>query len=442
MEEWLRRLTDGESLVELGEVTIVLIVAVVVYFIARWGLSRAVARVASATETHWDDELVHAGVFSKAAFIAPAVVVYYGIGFFPDFSEAIVDPIRRVVVAIVIVIGAFAASSFLVAGERIYDAHEEYRKRPIKSYLQVVSILIYLVSGLLVLSVLMNRSPWIFVSGIGAMTAVLLLVFRDTILSFVASLQIASNDMIRVGDWIEMPDVGADGEVIELALHTVKVQNWDKTITTIPTHRLISESFKNWRGMSASGGRRIKRSVHLDLQSVRFLDDAEIDRFEQWSLLRDYMAAKRSELGKANSEQGETPALAADLRRLTNLGTFLAWIWATLRNHPKIHQMGHTLLVRQLSSGPQGVPIEVYCFTNDTDWIAYEDIQADLFDRILAMVSEFGLRIFQDPAGSDLDRLGQSTNKQPTNKQPTNNQSTNNMPEKGPIISQDDERKD
>jgi miniconductance mechanosensitive channel len=232
------------------------------------------------------------------------------------------------------------------------------------------------------------------------------LVFRDTILSFVASLQIASNDMVRVGDWIEMPELGADGDVVELALHTVKVQNWDKTITTIPTHRLISDSFKNWRGMSLSGGRRIKRAVFLDLQSVRFLDDEEIERFERWSLLRDYLSEKRQELDAANSAAGIDREVRADLRRLTNLGTFRAWIWATLRNHPKIHQSGHTLLVRQLPPGPQGIPIEIYCFANDTNWVAYEEIQADLFDRILAMVPEFGLRVYQQPAGSDVQALG------------------------------------
>ena len=263
----------------------------------------------------------------------------------------------------------------------------------------------YLLAGLLVLATLMNRSPWIFVSGIGAATAVLLLVFRDTILSFVASIQIASNDMIRVGDWIEMPDLGADGDVIEVALHTVKVRNWDYTITTIPTHRLISESFKNWRGMSERGGRRIKRSVSIDLGSVRFLSEEEIDRFARWSLLCDYIDRKQSELGDANTAPGLDPEVPADLRRLTNLGTLRAWIWATLRSHPEIHQSGHTLLVRQLPPGPQGVPIEIYCFSRNTAWIAYEDIQADLFDRILAMVPEFGLRVFQEPSGGDLGRL-------------------------------------
>jgi miniconductance mechanosensitive channel len=262
----------------------------------------------------------------------------------------------------------------------------------------------------LILAALMNRSPWIFVSGIGAMTAVLLLIFRDTILSLVASIQIASNDMVRVGDWIEMPDLGADGDVIEVALHTVKIQNWDKTITTIPTHRLISDSFKNWRGMSESGGRRIKRSVAIDLQSVRFLTPKEIERFGSWSLLSSYIAEKRAELEEANAVSGLNREVAADLRRLTNLGTFRAWIWATLRSHPQIHQTGQTLLVRQLAPNAQGVPIEIYCFSKDTAWISYEDIQADLFDRILAMVPEFGLRVFQEPAGSDFaQRKGDPT---------------------------------
>jgi miniconductance mechanosensitive channel len=236
------------------------------------------------------------------------------------------------------------------------------------------------------------------------MTAVLLLIFRDTILSLVASVQIASNDLIRVGDWIEMPDLGADGDVIEVALHTVKVQNWDKTITTIPTHRLISDSFKNWRGMSQSGGRRIKRSVMIDLQSIRFLRDDEIARFEKWALLGDYIRKKREELAEANAAAGGDDAVPENLRRLTNLGTFRAWIWAVLRHHPEIHHTGHTLLVRQLAPTPQGVPIEVYCFTTDTAWVAYEDIQADLFDRILAIVPAFGLRVFQEPSGADLAR--------------------------------------
>jgi len=406
MDEFLQSIgaTAGAPVADLIDLAILFGAATLVYFVVRISLVAGLRNLVKNSTTHWDDELVKAGVFGRVSHIAPAFVVYYGLGFFPELPELLTDGLRRLTVAVMVLVGALAISSVLTAAERIYDAHPSYRQRPIKGYIQVVSILVYLLTGLLILAALMNRSPWIFVSGIGAMTAVLLLVFRDTILSLVASVQIASNDMIRVGDWIEMPELGADGDVIEVALHTVKVQNWDKTITTIPTHRLIADSFKNWRGMSMSGGRRIKRSVSLDLQSVRFLTDEEIARFASWGLLSDYIAGKRDELANANAEIGSE--LPADLRRLTNLGTFRAWIWALLRAHPKIHQTGHTLLVRQLPAGPQGVPIEIYCFSNDTDWIAYEGIQADLLDRVLAMVPEFGLRVFQEPAGSDLERLG------------------------------------
>lgn len=398
--------TSKQPVVDLIDLAIVFGVATAVYFVVRLSLVRGLRHLVTNSKSHWDDELVAAGVFGRISHVAPAFVVYYGMTFFPELPEPVTDGIRRVAVAVMLMVGALSISSVLTATEAIYNSHPEYRERPIKGYLQVVSILVYSMAGLLILAALMNRSPWIFVSGIGAMTAVLLLVFRDTILSLVASIQIASNDMIRVGDWIEMPDLGADGDVMEVALHTVKVQNWDKTITTIPTHRLISDSFKNWRGMSMSGGRRIKRSVSIDLQSVRFLSEEEIERFADWSLLSGYIASKCSELADANAAPGVNPQVQSDLRRLTNLGTLRAWIWELLRNHPNVHQAGHTLLVRQLSSGPQGVPIEIYCFSNDTDWIAYEAIQSDLFDRILAIVPEFGLRVFQEPSGADLAGLG------------------------------------
>ncbi|MEZ7981082.1 MAG: mechanosensitive ion channel family protein [Myxococcota bacterium] len=411
MGDWFSELgtaTSKQPVVDLIDLAIVFGVATAVYFVVRFSLVRGLQHLVKNSKSQWDDELVAAGVFGRISHVAPAFVVYYGMTFFPELPEAVTDGIRRVAVAVMLMVGALSISSVLTATEAIYNSHPEYRERPIKGYLQVVSILVYSMAGLLILAALMNRSPWIFVSGIGAMTAVLLLVFRDTILSLVASIQIASNDMIRVGDWIEMPDLGADGDVMEVALHTVKVQNWDKTITTIPTHRLISDSFKNWRGMSMSGGRRIKRSVSIDLQSVRFLSEEEIERFADWSLLSGYIASKRSELADANAAPGVNPQVQSDLRRLTNLGTLRAWIWELLRNHPNVHQAGHTLLVRQLSSGPQGVPIEIYCFSNDTDWVAYEAIQSDLFDRILAIVPEFGLRVFQEPSGADLAGLGGS----------------------------------
>jgi miniconductance mechanosensitive channel len=251
----------------------------------------------------------------------------------------------------------------------------------------------------------MDRSPWIFLSGLGAMTAVLLLVFRDTILSLVASIQIATNDIIQVGDWVEMPQAGVDGDVIEVALHTVKVQNWDKTISTIPTHKFIDESFKNWRGMSLSGGRRIKRSVYIDVRSVRFLSAEEVEEFEHWALLADFIADKRAEIERCNAESGGDARVDADIRRLTNIGTLRAYIVSYLRAHPKIHDRDYTLMVRQLAPGPQGLPLELYCFSNDQDWTNYEAIQSDVFDHILAIVPEFGLRVFQSPTGHDVADL-------------------------------------
>jgi len=240
-------------------------------------------------------------------------------------------------------------------------------------------------------------------SGLGAMTAVLTFVFKDTILSLVASVQLTSLDMVRVGDWIEMPQCNADGDVIDVALHTVKVQNWDKTLTTIPTHRLIVDSFKNWRGMGESGGRRIKRDLRIDINSVRFLTADEIERVKQFVLLADYIDRKLEDLTAYNAELGKV-AENVNLRRLTNIGTFRAYIFNYLKHHPKIHQ-DMTLIVRQLQPGPTGLPLEIYAFTNVTEWSIYEDIQADIFDHLLAIAGEFGLRMYQEPAGRDFSAL-------------------------------------
>jgi len=244
----------------------------------------------------------------------------------------------------------------------------------------------------------------LLLSGFGAMTAVLLLIFKDTLLSLVASVQLTAQDMVRVGDWIEVPQFGADGDVVGVELHTVKVQNWDKTITTIPTHRLISDSFKNWRGMSASGGRRIKRALYLDASSIHFMSPEEVNGCKRFLLLEEYIGDKEGELAQYNQElaglSAEERDVAVNMRRLTNIGTFRAYIWRYLRQHPQIHQ-DMTLLVRQLPPGPQGIPIELYCFTNTTAWNDYEDIQADIFDHLLAIVPEFGLRLFQQPAGTE-----------------------------------------
>ena len=257
---------------------------------------------------------------------------------------------------------------------------------------------------IVVTAILLDQDFTVFLGGVGAMSAVLLLVFRDTILSLVASLQIASNDMIRVGDWVEMPQFNADGDVIDVALHTVKIQNWDKTITTIPTHKFIEDSFRNWRGMQDSGGRRIKRAMYIDLNSVKFLADEEIHHLAKYEFLQHYMAEKNQELADQNSKKSTETNVIPDRRRLTNIGTFRAYVLHYLKENGRIHK-DMTLLVRQLAPGSQGLPLEIYCFTSDTRWAVYEDIQSDIFDHLIAILPEFGLRVFQEPSGGDVHDL-------------------------------------
>ena len=375
-----------------------------------------ITRVVKRTKFTWDDAIQNRRVFHHLAHIAPAAVVYYGAALVPSLPAPIYQIAQRVALSFMVLTVVISANAFLSAVNDIYSTRPDAKSRPIKGYLQIVSIVLYIAAGILVISFLLDKSPTVFLGGLAGLTAVVLLVFRDTILSLVASIQLTQNDMIAVGDWIEMPKFGADGDVVDIALHTVKVQNWDKTITTIPTHKLIEDSFKNWRGMSQAGGRRIKRAVNLDLGTVRFLTEEEIRRFGRFELLRDYIREKKAELdaynagslarlGLEGSRQEEQEEIIANARRLTNVGTYRAYVVAYLRQHPMVHQ-GMTLLVRQLQSGPTGLPIEIYVFSNDTNWINYEAFQSDIFDHLLAMVPEFGLRVFQTPSGEDVRAVG------------------------------------
>ena len=381
-----------------------LLVAVLADFATRRVLLSALRAVAKRSTFRWDDALVEHKFFGRLAQIMPALVIYFGIGLVPDYPDAVEQVVRNIVSAYIIVMLMLTVTAAMSAANAIYETLPVARRRPIKGFVQLAQIAIYIVGGILVIATLIDRSPVILLSGFGAMTAVLLLVFKDTLLSLVASLQLSGQDLVRVGDWLEMPQFGADGDVIDVALYTVTVQNWDKTITTIPTYRLISDSFKNWRGMSESGGRRIKRSINVDVNSIRFLTDAEVERFKGFALLKEYIEAKEADLKVYNEGLGEPGEAGVNLRRLTNVGTFRAYIRNYLKHHPKIHDR-MTLIVRQLQPGPEGLPIEVYAFSNDTDWVAYEDIQADIFDHIYAIAPEFGLRIYQKPAGADLEGL-------------------------------------
>ena len=279
--------------------------------------------------------------------------------------------------------------------QQVYSQLPQARERPIKGFLQVANVVAYLAGLILVVSIVMGRSPVIFLSGLGALTAVLLLVFRDTLLSLVAGIQITTNDLLRVGDWIEMSQFEADGELVDIALNSVKVQNWDLTFSVIPTHKFLEHSFRNWRGMQESGGRRIKRAFIIDQSTIRFLTDEEVERFGEWELLSDYMQRKQGEIESEDREQPVDEQIRVpNARRLTNVGTLRAYIFQYLKQHPGVHG-DMTLLVRQLAPGPEGLPIEIYVFTADTEWLYYEGIQADIFDHILAMIPEFGLRAYQ-----------------------------------------------
>lgn len=397
--------TDHPIWSQVIGLVLVAVLARLLFYLTKRRLVDLLSRVVSRTKFTWDDTLHHHQVFERLAHLVPALVIFYGTEFVPALNPALAALIQRAAAGAMILVAMLSAGSFLSALNDIYQERPEAASRPIKGYLQVVKIVIYILGTIVILATLIDRSPFVFLGGVGALTAVVLLVFRDTILSLVASIQLTNNDMLRVGDWIEMAEFGADGDVIDIALHTVKVQNWDKTITTIPTHKLIDQPFKNWRGMSVAGGRRIKRALHIDVNTVRFLDESDLERFSRFYLLRDYIAAKKVELAEYNEQRVADSDVVANARRLTNLGTFRAYIVKYLRDHPKIHQ-GMTLMVRQLQPAEKGLPLQIYAFSNDTDWVRYEGLQSDIFDHLVAIAPEFGLRVFQVPSGQDLSDLG------------------------------------
>jgi len=397
--EWLGQ---HQLTAQLLAILLVALLAYVADKVTKRILLTAVGRIVRGTTASWDDTLLQYRVFDRLAHLAPALAVYYGIQLVPALPPEFVELVQHFTLAVMVLFAALTGGALLSATNHIYSASAIAAGRPIKGYIQVAKIVLYLVAGVLAISAFTGQNPLYMLSGIGAMTAVLLIVFRDTILSFVASLQIASYDMMRVGDWIEVPQYGADGDVVDIGLHTIKVQNWDKTISAIPTHKFLSDSFKNWRSMPESGGRRIKRAIYIDMNSIRFLDDEDVERFSKFVLLRDYLHIKTKELADYNARLVTDPSLVANARRLTNIGTFRAYVVQYLRQHPKInHDM--TLMVRQLDPTPNGVPLQIYAFSSDVNWVPYEGIQSDIFDHLMAIVPEFGLRLYQNPSGRDFE---------------------------------------
>jgi miniconductance mechanosensitive channel len=396
------------ALPAIAGLVLLLLIAFVAHFVTRFVLMRGVQAFARRTHATWDDALAEAKVFSRVAQIVPALIVYVGVRFVAGVPEKLETLIGNLAMAYIVLMAALAISATLSAASRIYSVHPAARHKPIKGFIQLAQIVVFIVAGVLIVATLIDRSPALLLTGFGAMTAVLLLVFKDTILGLVASVQLTAQDMVRVGDWIEMPRYDADGDVIDVALHTVTVQNWDKTITTIPTHALISDSFRNWRGMSASGGRRIKRSVFIDVESIRFLTREEIARFRRFALLGPYIEEKEAELDEWNRRVEGDAEEAVNLRRLTNIGTFRAYVFNYVKNHPGIHKE-MTMMVRQLAPGAEGLPLEIYAFTNTTGWVEYEGIQGNIFDHVLAIATEFGLNLFQNPTGQDIRRAFPAT---------------------------------
>lgn len=357
----------------------------------------------------WDDLLIEQKVFDNVAHLVPAILVRLLTPIIFRDLEAVLPFILKVTDAYLIIVGISVLIAFLKVCEKLLSKHPAFKDKPLTSYFQLIRILLYIVSVILVLSVLLGKSPIYFLSAFGAMTAILLLVFKDTILGLVASVQMSSNDMVRIGDWVEMPKFNADGDVLDINLNTVKIQNWDKTITTIPTYYFITDSFKNWRGMQKSGGRRIKRALYIDVHSVKLVDIETREKFKKYQLIREYIVQRQTEIEHYNEKEQIDTSVLINGRRMTNLGVYRKYIENYIRNHPGINQ-NMTIIVRQLASESRGIPIEIYCFTNTVAWVEYELIQADIFDHLYSTAMFFDLDIFQEPTGNNFSSAFKGSN--------------------------------
>lgn len=388
-------------------VILLLSISSLLHFIVRGWLIKLFLKLDQKNNHPWYQAMLENKLPQRALFILPLLIYYIGIDWVPDFSEEFREFIMRMINATMILVVARTIDSFLSTIQSIHLLTEASKRRPIKSYIQMGKVIVYLIAGILIIAQLADQSPWYFLSGIGAMTAILLLIFRDTLLSLVASVQLTNNDLVRVGDWIEMPQFSADGDVIDIALNTVRVQNWDKTISVIPTHKFLEHSFRNWRGMQESGGRRIMRNLLLDIETVRFLTLSEVERLKQSHILKDYITNKLEEVNNYNKKNLTKSSVITNGRWMTNIGTFRAYAFEYLKRHPDTNKELFTL-VRQMEPTAQGLPLQIYAFANTTQWAVYEQVQADIFDHLLAILPEFGLRHYQQPSGWDFDKISKN----------------------------------
>jgi len=417
LSKWLSAMNIDSNVVTaiviFSQVLILIAIAIITDYITKKIILRILHKVIRKSKSNWDDMLYERKVFAKLSHIIPAIIVQFvALRFLAEYEIMLtakkylsyVNLIHNATSVFIIFISIRAITSFINGLHDIYLSTPVSKDRPIKSYLQIVILIIYFVGIILIFSIILNKEVAYFFTGLGAIAAVLMLVFKDTILGLVGGIQLSANDMVKLGDWIEMPGRKADGDVIDISLHTVKVQNWDKTITTIPTYALVNESFVNWRGMEQSGGRRIKRSINIDMTSVKFCDDEMIERLKKIEILRPYIDSKLAELNAYNDKHSIDETVKVNGRRMTNIGTFRRYVELYLHNHPKINN-NMTFLIRQLQPGEFGIPLEIYVFSSDKVWANYEAIQSDIFDHIMAAIPEFDLAVFQSPTGNDFKKM-------------------------------------
>ncbi|PLY13671.1 MAG: mechanosensitive ion channel protein MscS [Sulfurimonas sp.] len=366
-----------------------ILISIIAYFISKKYIIKIIHKLIFKTKSELDNTFIKTGFFEQLAHLVPPVIILYFSQFYPQNISSGVSQIIKFWIAVVII---KTIDKFLSTTLEIYNTLEISKDKPIKGYIQLLKMIVYILGFIIAVCVLVGISPWGVLSGVGAFTAVLMFIFKDTILSLVASVQIVANDLFRVGDWIEAENFGADGEVIDIALHSVKVQNWDKTIVTIPTYKFMESSFKNWRGMEKSGGRRIKRSLFIDVNSIKFCNTELLEKLDKIEILKEYLKEKQKVVDTTNE-------ITLNKRKLTNIGTFREYIKRYLENNPNIDSKNFTFIIRQLQTTSKGVPLEVYAFSNKNKWAEYEAVQSDIFDHLLVALKEFDLRLYQEPSG-------------------------------------------
>lgn len=409
--DWLTTIGVSENtahlLKELIGVGVILVFAVIGFYIARFLLLRGVHLLVEKTKNKWDDVLAEKRVFIKLAYLAPAFIINYFTPLFLEDFTILIGVIEVLTGLYMVVVCLNVVLAIINSFQDIYQSYDLSKKKPIKGYAQVAKIIAYVLAVVIIITILLGDKNLGWVAGFGAFSAVLLLVFKDPILGFVGGIQLSANDMVKIGDWIEMPKYGANGTVIDISLTTVKVQNWNKTITTVPTYTLVTDYFKNWRGMEESGGRRIQRSVNIDMNSIQFCTPEMLDRFMKIEYVSEYVEKTEKALVDYNTKKKIDNSILANGRRQTNIGVFRAYLKGYLHNNPNVNN-NMTFLVRHLQPTEGGLPIEIYVFSADQEWDRYEDIQADIFDHVLAIIPEFDLRVFQSPTGLDFSNLNKN----------------------------------